>query len=57
MIGHEINSSSSDPNGGHQFPGTNFIFLLQFLDKFVLYLWLTVVVVSVVTTQTKKTFD
>ncbi len=60
MIGHEINSSSSDPNGGRQFLVTNFFnFLVQFLnfDKFALDLWLTVVAVSAVGTQTKKTFD
>ncbi len=60
MIGHEINSSSSDPNGGRQLPVTSsFNFLVQFLnfDKFALDLWLTVVAVSAVATQTKKTFD
>jgi len=58
MIRHEINSSSSNPNGGHQLPVTNFfIFLVQFLDKFALALWLTVVAVSAIATQTKKTFD
>jgi hypothetical protein len=60
MIGHEINSSSLDPNGGNQLPVTNFFnFLVQFLnfDKFHLDLWLTVVAVFAVATQTKKTFD
>jgi hypothetical protein len=60
MIGHEFNSSSSNLNGGRQLPVTNFFhFLVQFLnfDKFALDLWLTVVVVSAVATQTKKTFD
>jgi hypothetical protein len=61
MIGHEINSSSSDPNnGGRQLPVTNFFnFLVQFLnfEIFALDLWLTVVAVSAVATQTKKTFD
>jgi hypothetical protein len=55
MIGHEINFSPSDPNGGCQLPITNFFnFLVQFFnfDKFALDLWLTVVVVSVVATQT-----
>jgi hypothetical protein len=60
MIGHEINSSSSEPNGGSQLLVTNFFnFLVQFLnfDKFALDLWLTVVAVSVVATQTKNFFD
>ncbi len=60
MIGHEINSSSSDPNDGRQFLVTNFFnFLVQFLNfnKFALDLWLTVVAISAVGTQTKKTFD
>jgi hypothetical protein len=60
MIGHEINSSSSDPSGGCQLPVTNFFnFLVQFLnfDKFALDLWLTVVAISAVARQTKKTFD
>jgi hypothetical protein len=60
MIGHKINSSSSDPNGGRQFLVTNFFnFLVQFFnfDKFALDLWLTVVVVSTVGKQTKKTYD
>jgi hypothetical protein len=60
MIGHKINSSLSDPNGGSQLLVTNFFnFLVQFLnfDKFALNLWLTVVAETAVVTQTKETFD
>jgi hypothetical protein len=60
MIGHEINSSSSDPNGGRQLPITNFFnFLVQFLnfDKFALDLWLIIVAISAIATQTKNFFE